>query len=86
MTYTLYIRDLKCIYCMKNNDNDLVSFVLSMCLKMRILFLEIKDHISERKHPQHYFSNLNKTILKQIELSSHRLSRAVNHSLIDRVW
>ena len=25
MTYKLYIRDLKCIYCMKNNDNDLVS-------------------------------------------------------------
>ena len=25
MTYKLYLRDLKCIYCMKNNDNDLVS-------------------------------------------------------------
>ena len=25
MTYKLYIRDLKCIYCMRNNDNDLVS-------------------------------------------------------------
>ena len=25
MTYKLYIRDLKCICCMKNNDNGLVS-------------------------------------------------------------
>ena len=25
LSYKLYICDLKCIYCMKNNDNDLVS-------------------------------------------------------------
>ena len=69
---------------MKNNDNDLVSSCLNMCLIMQILSWEIKWHISEKKYRiQHDFSNLNKAI-KMIEQSSVLSSE--EQSLIDRVW
>ena len=49
MTYKLYIRDLQFIYCMKNNDNDLVSSCFEyVSIIMPILFSEIKKHISEK--------------------------------------
>ena len=50
MTYKLYIRDLKFIYCMKNNDNDLVSSCLEYVSNNAYSILGNKNSIFQRKN------------------------------------
>ena len=70
MTYKLYICDLKCIFCMKNNDNDLVSSCFEYVSNNANYILGNKiAYFREKYRIQHDFSNLNKAI-KQIEQAS----------------
>ena len=63
MTYKLYIRDLKCIYCMKNNDNDLVSSCFKYVSNNANSILGNKiAYFREKYRIQHDFLNLNKAI------------------------
>ena len=67
MTYKLYIRDLKCIYCMKNIDNGLVSSCFEYVSNNANSILVNKiAYFREKYMIQHDFSNLNKAI-KPIE-------------------
>ena len=84
LTYKLYIRDLKFIYCMKNNDNDLVSSCFEYVSNNANSMLENKiGYFREKYRIQHDFSNLNKAI-KQIE--QVYVMSGEEKSLIDRVW
>ena len=70
MTYKLYIRDLKCIYCMKNIDNDLISSCYEYVSdNANSIFGNKIASFREKYRIQHDFSNLNKAI-KQIEQTS----------------
>ena len=70
MTYKLYIRDLKCIYCMENNVDDLVSSCFEYVSNNVNSILGNKiAYFREKYRIQHDFSNLNKAI-KQIEQAS----------------
>ena len=79
MTYKLDIRDLTFIYCMKNNDNDLVS----SCFEYVSNNVNKIAYFREKYRIQHEFSNLNKAI-KQIEQAS--VLSDEEKSLIDRAW
>ena len=84
MTYKLYIRDLKFIYCMKNNDNDLVSSCFEYVSNNANSILGDKiAYFREKYRIQHDFSNLNKAI-KMIEQAS--VLSGEEKSLIDSVW
>ena len=84
MTYKLYIRDLKFIYCMKNNDNDLVSLCIEYVSNNANSILGNKiAYFREKYKIQHDFLNLNKAI-KQIEQAS--VLSGEEQSLIDSVW
>ena len=73
MMYKLYIHDLKCIYCMKNNDNDLVSSCFEYVANNANSILGNKiAYFRGEKRIQHNFLNLNKSI-KQIELRNYFL-------------
>ena len=66
MTYKLYVRDLKCIYCMKNIDNNLVSSCFEYVSNNANSILGNKiSYFREKYRIQHDFSNLN--ILKCID-------------------
>ena len=66
MTYKLYVRDLKCIYCMKNIDNNLVSSCFEYVSNNANYILGNKIACFREKYRiQHDFSNLN--ILKCID-------------------
>ena len=70
MMYTLYIRDLKCTYCLKNNDNDLVSSCFEYVSNTANSIMGNKiAYFREKYRIQHDFSNLNKAI-KMIEQAS----------------
>ena len=63
MTYKLYIRDLKCIYCMKNIDNDLVSSCFEYVSNNANSILGNNiTYFRELYSIQDDFSNLNKAI------------------------
>ena len=81
VTYKLYIRDLKFIYCMKNNDTDLVSSCFEYVSNNAnsILGNEIK-YFREKNRIQHDFSNLNKALKQASGLNGEE------QSLIDIVW
>ena len=82
--YKLYIRDLKFICCMKNNDNDLVSSCFEYVSNNANSILGNKIACFREKYRiQHDFSNLNKAI-KMIEQAS--VLSGVDKSLIDSVW
>ena len=84
MTYELYIRDLKYIYCMKNIDNGLVSSCFEYVSNNANSILGNKIAYSREKYRiQHDFYNLNKAI-KQIE--QVYVMGGEEKSLIDRVW
>ena len=84
MTYKLYIRDLKFIYCMKNIENNLVSSCFEYVSNNANSILGNKiAYFREKYRIQHDFSNLNKAI-KQIEQAS--VLSGEEQSLIDRVW
>ena len=84
MTYKLYIRHFKCIYCMKNNDNDLVSSCIEYVSNNANSICENKiGYFRENYSIQYDFPNLN-TTNKQIEQAS--VLSGEEQSLIDRVW
>ena len=84
MTYKLYIRDLKCIYYMKYNDNDLVSSCFEYVPYNANPILGNKiAYFREIYRMQYDLSNLNKAT-KQIEQAS--ILSGEEQSLIDRVW
>ena len=84
MSYTLYIRYLKCIYCMKHNHNDLISSCFEYVSNNANSILGNKMAYFRGKYRiQHDFSNLNKAI-KIIEQESVLSSE--EQSLIDSVW
>ena len=85
MTYKLYIRALKCINCMKNNDKYLVSSCFEYVSNNANSTLgnKIAYYFREKYRIQHDFSNLNKTI-KRIEQVS--VLNGKKQSLIDSVW
>ena len=84
MTYKLYIRDLKFIYCMKNNDNYLVSSCFEYVSNNANSILGNKiAYFREKYRIQHDFSNLKKAI-KMIEQAS--VLSGEEKSFIDSVW
>ena len=84
MAYKMYISDLKCIYCMKNIDNDLVSSCVEYVFDNANYILGNKIvYFREKYRIQHEFSNLNKAI-KMIEQASFLSDE--EQPLIDRVW
>ena len=83
MTYKLYIRDLKFIYCMKNNDNYLVSSCFEYVSNNANSILGDKiAYFREKYRIQHDFLNLNKA--KMIEQAS--VLSGEEKSFIDSVW
>ena len=82
MTYKLYIRDLKFIYCMKNIDNDLVGSCFEYVSNNANSISGNKiAYFREKYRIQHSISNLNKAI-KQIEQAT--VLSDEEQSLIDR--
>ena len=80
----MYIRDLKYIYCMTNNDNDLVSSCFEYVSNNANSILGNKiAYFREKYRIQYDFSNLNKAI-KQIEHASVLCGE--EKSFIDSVW
>ena len=80
MTYKLYVRDSKCIYCMKNNDNHLVRSCFEYVSNNANSILGNKiAYFREKYRIQHDLSNL-----KQIEQAS--VLSGEQQSLIDIVW
>ena len=83
MTYKLYIHDLNCIYCMRNNDNEFVSSCFEyVSNNSNSNFINTILYIREKYRIQHDFSNLNNAI-KQIEQES--VLSGEEQSLIDSV-
>ena len=84
MTYKLYIRDLKFIYCMKNNDNDLVSSCFEYVSNNANSILGNKiAYFRENYRIQYDFLNLNKAI-NMIEQAS--VLSGEEKYFIDSVW